>query len=76
MQDPLSAPNPVYTAAFQPAEMCRGHLHRPGPRRLRTLEVLRKVGIPDTENRIGTGPHAFSGGGWTPAPWMLSRRMR
>jgi peptide/nickel transport system ATP-binding protein len=61
-QDPLSHLNPVYTVGFQIAEMMTTHgVARPEARK-RALELLHRVGIPDSANKIDAYPHQFSGG--------------
>jgi peptide/nickel transport system ATP-binding protein len=63
-QDPLSALNPYYTVGKQIAEAYL--VHHPdaskADARIVTLEMLRKVGIPNPEKRIDEFPHQFSGG--------------
>ena len=63
-QDPLSALNPYYTVGKQIAEAYL--VHHPevsrSDARVITLEMLRKVGIPNPEKRIDEYPHQFSGG--------------
>jgi len=63
-QDPLSALNPYYTVGRQVAEAYL--VHHPQAKkaesRLVTLEMLKKVGIPNPEKRIDEFPHQFSGG--------------
>ena len=63
-QDPLSALNPYYTVGKQIAEAYL--VHHPevskSDARAITLEMLKKVGIPNPEKRIDEYPHQFSGG--------------
>jgi len=63
-QDPLSALNPYYTVGKQIAEAYL--VHHPeaskADARTVTLEMLKKVGIPNPEKRIDEFPHQFSGG--------------
>ena len=63
-QDPLSALNPYYTVGKQIAEAYL--VHHPevskSDARAVTLEMLKKVGIPNPEKRIDEYPHQFSGG--------------
>lgn len=62
-QDPMTSLNPVFTVGFQLAETLRRHLDISRARaRERSLELLRLVGIPDPERRLGDYPHQFSGG--------------
>jgi peptide/nickel transport system ATP-binding protein len=62
-QEPSSALNPVYTVGWQIAEGLRAHL-KVGRKeaRARAIDVLRRVGIPDPEERVDYYPHQFSGG--------------
>ncbi len=62
-QDPLTSLNPLLTIGDQLVETIRTHL--PLGRReaaQRALELLREVGIPAPETRLGQYPHQFSGG--------------
>jgi len=62
-QDPMSALNPVLTISRQLTEALI--LHEGMGRRDahdRSVELLRKVGIPSPEKRIRDYPHQFSGG--------------
>ena len=63
-QDPLSALNPYYTVGKQIAEAYLVHhpLVSKSDARDVTLEMLKKVGIPNPEKRIDEYPHQFSGG--------------
>lgn len=62
-QDPMSSLNPVYKVGDQVAE---GLIQHTGMRkkeaRKKVLEMFRKLGIPDPEERIDSYPHQFSGG--------------
>ena len=62
-QEPMSSLNPVMTIGDQIAEalMLHGWPDRT-KRRARTVEMLRLVGIPNPEGRLGAYPHQFSGG--------------
>jgi peptide/nickel transport system ATP-binding protein len=62
-QDPLSHLNPVFTIGWQLDEVYTAHgkCGRAEARR-RSIEVLRRVGIPEPEDRIDWYPHQFSGG--------------
>ncbi|MFB9661965.1 ABC transporter ATP-binding protein [Glycomyces mayteni] len=62
-QDALSALNPLWSVGFQIGELYR--VHRGTSRkdaRLKAVELLDQVGIPDAKNRVGHYPHQFSGG--------------
>ncbi|HEV2979512.1 MAG TPA: oligopeptide/dipeptide ABC transporter ATP-binding protein [Casimicrobiaceae bacterium] len=66
-QDPLASLNPCFTVAFQLTETLRVHgseTERASAklRRLRALELLRQVEIPDPEARLAAFPHQLSGG--------------
>lgn len=61
-QDPLSHLNPVYTVGSQIGETLINHGADKSKARERTLELLRRVGIPDAEIKIDAFPHQFSGG--------------
>lgn len=61
-QDPLSHLNPVYTVGFQIAETMAAHGTPKHEARTRTLELMRRVGIPEAEAKIDAYPHEFSGG--------------
>lgn len=62
-QDPLSSLNPVHRVGAQIAEL---FIRRRGmPKKAawaKSLELLKRVGIPDAETRIRDFPHQFSGG--------------
>ncbi|MFF5482705.1 dipeptide ABC transporter ATP-binding protein [Streptomyces sp. NPDC012935] len=62
-QDPLSALDPYYAIGDQIAEVYRTHT-RASRRaaRVRAVEVLDRVGIPDAPRRSRSRPHEFSGG--------------
>ena len=63
-QDPLSALNPYYTVGKQISEAYLVHHSDASKDEARsvTLEMLKKVGIPNPEKRIDEYPHQFSGG--------------
>ncbi|MDR6506420.1 ABC transporter ATP-binding protein [Arthrobacter oryzae] len=67
-QEPSTALNPVFTVGWQIAEGIRAHSGGKGKRvsakeaKARAIEALRKVGIPDPEERVDYYPHQFSGG--------------
>lgn len=63
-QDPMSSLNPVYKVGDQVAEGLLQHnkgMKKDEARKL-VLEMFRKFGIPDPEERIDCYPHQFSGG--------------
>jgi peptide/nickel transport system ATP-binding protein len=62
-QEPGSVLNPVYKVGWQIIEGLRAHtgLSRAEARK-KAIDVLRRVGIPDPEERIDYYPHQFSGG--------------
>ncbi|GAA4156008.1 ABC transporter ATP-binding protein [Gryllotalpicola daejeonensis] len=62
-QEPSTALNPVYPIWWQIAEGLRAHgkVSRKQARE-RSVEILRRVGIPEPEKRIDHYPHEFSGG--------------
>jgi peptide/nickel transport system ATP-binding protein len=62
-QDPMTSLNPVHSIGKQLVEAIQ--LHRDVSKaqaRSRSLELLKAVGIPRAERRIGDYPHQFSGG--------------
>lgn len=62
-QDPLAHLNPVYTVGWQLAEVFSVHGIAGGEEaRRRSIDILRRVGIPDPETRMDWYPHQFSGG--------------
>ncbi|MGY1615299.1 ABC transporter ATP-binding protein [Geodermatophilus sp. SYSU D00691] len=62
-QEPGSVLNPVYKVGWQIVEGLRAHggISRAEARE-KAVDVLRRVGIPDPEERIDYYPHQFSGG--------------
>jgi oligopeptide/dipeptide ABC transporter ATP-binding protein len=65
MQDALTALNPALTVGEQIVETIRAHDPSLAGRRAareRAVEMLRLVGIPEPERRLGDYPHQFSGG--------------
>jgi microcin C transport system ATP-binding protein len=62
-QEPMTSLNPLHTLERQVAEILLVH-RRMSVRaaRVRTLELLRLVGLPDAENRLDAYPHQLSGG--------------
>ena len=62
-QEPMSALNPVMRVGPQISEGPRIHLgYSRAQAQERTLELMRRVGIPDPERRYRAYPHEFSGG--------------
>jgi oligopeptide/dipeptide ABC transporter ATP-binding protein len=62
-QDPTTSLNPVLTIGTQIVETLRAH-RTTGQKaaRARAAELLRLVGMPDSEERLDTYPHQLSGG--------------
>jgi len=62
-QDPMTSLNPVYTIGHQLSEIVRAH-HRITPKdaKVRAIDALQQVGIPQPEQRVDAYPHEFSGG--------------
>jgi len=63
-QDPLTSLHPLYRIGWQIAEMIRAHDKSvsKAEARIRSVELLRMVGIPRPETRVDDYPHQFSGG--------------
>jgi oligopeptide/dipeptide ABC transporter ATP-binding protein len=62
-QDPMTSLNPVYKVGSQICEAIRTHENVDGKgARLRAIELLRQVGIPNPDSRVDNYPHEFSGG--------------
>jgi dipeptide transport system ATP-binding protein len=62
-QEPMTSLNPCFTVGWQIGETLAVHLGLDRrQRRERTLALLRQVGIPAPESRIGAFPHQLSGG--------------
>ena len=62
-QEPLTSLNPLHTIEQQVGEVLKEHKGLRGPAiRARVLELLRKVGIPNAEERLDAYPHQLSGG--------------
>lgn len=62
-QDPLSSLNPVFRIGWQIAEIFRRRRGVPKQEAWKkSVELLKRVGIPDAETRIRDYPHQFSGG--------------
>ena len=64
VQNAIAALNPVLPIGRQIAEAMLEHgvVPNQAAARDRTIELMRKVGIPDPEHRIDDYPHEFSGG--------------
>ncbi|NBR93979.1 MAG: ABC transporter ATP-binding protein [Actinobacteria bacterium] len=62
-QEPMTALNPVYTIGFQIVETLRTHFDM-GPKqaRIRAVELITMVEIPDPELSFDKYPHQLSGG--------------
>jgi microcin C transport system ATP-binding protein len=62
-QEPMTSLNPLHTIESQIGENLKLHNDISNATvRARTLELLRQVGIPDPETRLGSYPHQLSGG--------------
>jgi len=62
-QDPMSSLNPVLNIGYQMGEPLRIHLGMTAEAaRVRSIELLQRVGIPDAARRLDQYPHQFSGG--------------
>ena len=62
-QEPMTSLNPVLSIGRQLTEPLEIHLGlSTAPARLRAVELLAMVGIPDPERRLAQYPHHFSGG--------------
>jgi oligopeptide/dipeptide ABC transporter ATP-binding protein len=62
-QEPMSALTPVYTIGQQISEMIRTHeTVTRKEAHMRSIEMLKKVGIPAPEIRVNDYPHQLSGG--------------
>jgi oligopeptide/dipeptide ABC transporter ATP-binding protein len=63
-QDPLTSLHPLYKIGWQIGEMIRAHDRSVSKKEasIRTVELLRRVGIPKPDTRVNDYPHQFSGG--------------
>src|ERR1700756_3288828 len=62
-QEPMTSLNPLHTIESQIGEILQLHSGISGAKaRVRTLELLTQVGIPEPETRLGSYPHQLSGG--------------
>jgi microcin C transport system ATP-binding protein len=62
-QEPMTSLNPLHTVHQQIGEVLEVHQGMgEQAQRVRTLELLDKVGIRDAESRLGAYPHQLSGG--------------
>lgn len=62
-QDPMTSLNPVYKVGNQIEEPLKLHLNMDNAAaRLRAIELLRTVGIPNAQRRVKQYPFEFSGG--------------
>lgn len=62
-QEPMTSLNPAYTIGNQISEIIRQHQNvSPRAARMRVIELLELVGIPDAAQRLGAFPHELSGG--------------
>lgn len=62
-QEPMTALNPVLTVGFQISEALMMHFKMSkGEAKKKSVELLKKVGIPIPEQRVNEYPHQLSGG--------------
>lgn len=61
-QDPLSHLNPVYSVGFQIEEAMTTHGTPKKEARIKALELMHRVGIPEADTKFDAYPFEFSGG--------------
>lgn len=62
-QEPMSALNPLHSIEKQVGEVLDLHQELTAEdRRAKVIELLKKVGLPNVERRLGAYPHQLSGG--------------
>lgn len=62
-QDPMSSLNPIFTVSDQIAEVIELHKNITYQEaKQKAIQVMKRVGIPQAENRADDYPHHFSGG--------------
>ncbi|MDX8516426.1 ABC transporter ATP-binding protein [Mesorhizobium captivum] len=61
-QDPMTALNPVRTIESQMIDIQHHKQASRSAKRSHAVDMLKRVGIPDPQSRIGNYPHQFSGG--------------
>jgi microcin C transport system ATP-binding protein len=62
-QEPMTSLNPLHNIEKQVGEVLEIHRGMTGEaKRARVLELLKLVGLPDVESRLGALPHELSGG--------------
>ena len=62
-QEPMTSLNPVFTIGMQISEVLKRHKRMSkAAARERSVELLRQVGIPSPEKRVGEYPYQLSGG--------------
>ena len=75
-QEPMTALNPVFTIGMQVMETVLTHENiSRREAKLRAVEMLEAVGIPDAARRLNDYPHQFSAAPYRPSPLVpLSQR--
>ena len=62
-QEPMTSLNPCFTVGYQIGESLKKHMGMDkAQRRVRSIELLNLVGIPEPERRLTAFPHQLSGG--------------